>query len=427
MNVGFHIPRDTSLKLFGALIDFLLEKGCGVSLFCDYRIKASKMKGKAYQFPAVEKIPKFKKTLSVYAFNNTEELGRIVQKNNIRIVFFVNFPSIAKELKVILDKKNYSFINAEFQSFYDHFLLRKDISTTDVVYSYSINWEKWWKEYIILHHVVPEASRAQLFDDIAKKTTIVGFPEIDQIAKFEEKAIRRKYNIPERKKVVLMMPFPAFSSVWINSVYKPQPSLLKKLKLFWYRACEYLPDVQKGIDDLGVTKSIRAFCDKNDALLLVKGRIKNPVPKYVRRMADRLFFDECFYPFITLELLFIANLSISFCSMTVMESILTQTPSICVIPRPGTLWEAYRRLGLMDDFLTGPGSSYNFKGVVYNETAENLVLGFGEKTFEDYGLHNENRKKYIEKFLGFDDCQTSRRIYEDLRRRLGYFENTQYS
>lgn len=427
MNIGFHIPRDNHIKLFGSLIDFLLEKGCNVSLFCDYSIAASKMKKKAYQFPAMEKIPKFKKALAVCAFRNTAELAGIIQKNNVRAVFFVNFPPIAKQLKEVLEKKQYSFIAADLQHYYDIMLLGKDLSNTDVVYSYSKSWEKWWKEYIVSHNSVPESSRDDLFKEIDNKIIVVGFPEVDQTVTFKDKPIRRKYNIPENKKIVLLLPFPVFSSVWINSVYKPQPALLKKMKLLWYRALEYLPDVQKGIDDFEVTKAIRAFCDKNDALLLVKGRIKNPVPRYVRAMADKVLFDECFHPFISLELLFIANLSISFCSMTVMESVLTQTPSICLIPRDGALWQAYEDLGLMDDFRLKQASCYNFEGVVYNESVENLILSFEKKTFADYRLHGENRKKYIEKFLGFDDCQASKRIYEDLCRRLGSFGNTQLS
>jgi len=136
-------------------------------------------------------------------------------------------------------------------------------------------------------------------------------------------------------------------------------------------------------------------------------------------MADFLFLDESFYPFTTLELLFISNLTIAYCSMTILESALMGIPSVCIIPKPGKLWPGYEVLDGMTDFLAEPGSFYNFEGVVYNFDAENFVSDFPQKTFEDCRLNPEKKKNFVKKFLGFDDYNTGRRIYEDLLKRAG--------
>jgi len=420
MNVGFHIPRDNSIKLFAPLVDLLLENNCKVTLFCDYTQKPSEMGYKAYQFPAVEKMPKFKRQVNTVPFKNTAEVERIIQEEKISVCFFTNFPPIADELKTNLKKKGHSLITAQLQHYYDLLFLKRNISNTDAIYCYSRNWIEWWKKYVVLKNMVGEPAREQFFKDIDKKCVVTGFCELDQVKDFKAGEIRKKYNIPVNKKVVLLMPFPfRLSSVWLNSVYTPQPAFLKRLKLMWHRAGEYLPDVYKKIDDLEVTKAIRAFCDRNDAVLVVKGRIKNPIPKYVRKMADFLFLDESFYPFTTLELLFISNLTIAYCSMTILESALMGIPSVCIIPKPGKLWPGYEVLDGMTDFLAEPGSFYNFEGVVYNFDAENFVSDFPQKTFEDCRLNPEKKKNFVKKFLGFDDYNTGRRIYEDLLKRAG--------
>ncbi|MFA6174958.1 MAG: hypothetical protein WC765_00090 [Phycisphaerae bacterium] len=420
MNVGFYIPRDNNIKLFAAAIELLLEKGCNITLFCDYTQAISKLGYKAYQFPAVEKIPKFKKSVKSVPFKSSEEFAGIIKAEKIDVCFFLNFPPVAKDLKAILGRQGYSFIAAELQHYYDTLFLGKDLSNTDVIYCYSQNWIEWWKKCITLKNLVSEPAREQLFRDIEKKSVVTGFPEVDQVRDFKAEKIRKKYKIPDNKKMVLLIPFPyLLSSVWLNSIYKTRPAFLKRLKLMWYGAKGFLPDVRKKIDDFEVTKAIRAFCDRNNAILVVKGRIKNPVPKYVRKMADFLFFDEGFHPFTTLELLFISSLSIAFCSMTIMESALMGIPSVCIIPKPGELWPGYEPLQGMDDFLTKPGSCYNFEGIVYNESAEKFVSDFPKKSLEDYRLNSEKKKSYVEKFLGFDDYNASQRIYDDLLRRVG--------
>jgi hypothetical protein len=73
----------------------------------------------------------------------------------------------------------------------------------------------------------------------------------------------------------------------------------------------------------------------------------------------------------------------------------------------------------MDDFLTEPGSCYNFEGVVHNFDAEKFVSDFPKKTLEDYKLNPGKKKSYVEKFLGLDDYNAGKRIYEDLLKRIG--------
>lgn len=428
MNVGFYIPRETYIKFCGPLIDFLLEKGWRVFLFCDYRQKPSDLGYKADQFPAVEKIPRFKGKPDIIAFDNIRQLAMDILKNNVRVFFVVNFHPIVGQLREILKKEDFSFTAVEQQYFLELLIFGKDLSNTDVVYSYSKNWVKWWKEHIERYNLVNEDSRGSLFKQIEEKGVVVGVPEADQVKDFDDLAIRRKYGIDDNKKVVVLLPFPWYghrfplisrSSLWTHIIYKPESAFFKMLRLLRYRCWDFWPDIRKGVSDLEVTSAIRTFCDRNDALLIVKGRRKNPVAKHLTKMANHLFFDEKYYPFTTLELLFIADLSIGFWTMAIMESILAQTPSICLVPECGSIWPECEDFDFGADFSPKPGSFYNFKGVVYNENVGDFIFSFGQKTFQDYKLNPGKRDEFIKKFLGYSDCRACERIYEDLCQRLG--------
>ncbi len=411
----------------GLLIDYFLEKGWRVFLFCDYRQKPSDLGYKADQFPAVEKMPRFKGKPDIIAFDNIQELGRDIRENNVKVFFVVNFHPIVGELKEMLAKENFSFITVELQYFLELLIFGKDLSNTDVVYSHSANWEKWWKEHIVRYNLVDNTSRDRLFKEIEKKTVVVGLPEADQVKNFDDKTIRSKYGIPESKRVVVLFPFPWYghsfpmvsrSGLWTYIVYKPRSFFLKVLRLLWYRAWDFWPDICRGIDDVAVTKAIRTFCDRNKALLVVKGRRKNPIAAHLKKMADYVFFDEGYYPFTTLELLFIADLSIGFWTMAIMESIIVQTPSICLVPERGSLWPECEDFGA-DDFSSKAGSFFNFDGVVYNQSVKDIISNFGEQSFEDYRLDSRKKDEFVKKFFGYSDYQACERIYKDLCQRLG--------
>ncbi len=418
MNIGFHIPRDNYIKLFAPLMDHLLAKGCQVTAFCDYRKKPAELGYKSYAFPAVEKLPKFRFDLDIAKFHDLSEFGQLIQKKKMQVLFFVNFDAICKELKILLEGKH-PFISAELQYFLELFSSCKDLSYTDVIYLYSDNWKEWWKEYL-RHHKIENGDELHRFiQKSEEKCVSVGFPEADQCADFETRSLREKYGIPEGKKVLLLFPFPwrLPFSIWTHVIYQPQPYILKLLRLVLNRAFGYFPDLKKGIHDLKLTETIRRFADKNDAYFVVKGRLKNRIPGYLKKLADKVFLDESFYPFTTLELLHIADLSISFYSAVIMESVLAQTPALCLSPKRDMFWPGYDDRHFMPAFSPSPGSFYNFDGAVYYETVGDFISSFHRKTFEDFKPIQEKMGEFIHKFFGYKDRNASGRIYEDLVRR----------
>jgi hypothetical protein len=427
LKIGFNLPRDNIIRLYSPFIDYLLANGCEIYIFCDHSQKPSEMGYKASMFPALEKIPVFKNESKLFTFENVEELAEIIKSEKIQIIFSVNFTGCMKRLRELLENSQYSLIFAELQYFLELLIFGNDLSKTDAVYLFSQNWLKWWKEYILNHSTVPVQDRAELFGQIDQKSVITGFPEADQVKDFDKSEIRKKYNIAADKKVVVLMPFPwakhrfpliSWSSFWTEIIYKPNNVFIKLAKLVRYKAWRFLPEIWRGVDDLDVMKAIRAFCDKNNAVLVVKGREKNPIPSYIRKMADYVFIDKSFYPFTTLELMYIADLSIGYWTMGIIESVMAGAPSICLVPKKGHIWPECEDNDFGEEFTAKDSGFYNFENVVYNEDVTEFSSNFGQKTFADYKICCQDREKFIEKFLGYSDFNACERIYKDLCGRL---------
>lgn len=147
MKVGFLLFRSPVIKVYAPLIEFLLDKGDEVTIFCDYTLEPKSLGYKKYQYPYKEGLPSFKSPPSIESYTSTRELCDMIKKRNIRALFSINFFQTAKDVKRLLVKENYEIINAQLQYFLEMFTTGKDLSDFDVIYTYSDSWKQWWGEY----------------------------------------------------------------------------------------------------------------------------------------------------------------------------------------------------------------------------------------------------------------------------------------
>ena len=66
--------------------------------------------------------------------------------------------------------------------------------------------------------------------------------------------------------------------------------------------------------------AIKKFCKRNDAFLVVKGRMKDPIRTELSDAADLVLYDENQYPSTVFELLSVARLCVHFYSAAVLEA-----------------------------------------------------------------------------------------------------------
>jgi hypothetical protein len=424
VKVGFYIGRLTYAAHFGPVADYFRARGAEIALFCDYRQEPSDCGYKSYLYPSVENIQKALAGYDITIFRSVRELVDIIKRRQIQVVFFFAFDSIAREAKVFITDKTVNVIFAYLQTGSDLFFAKditKDISSADVVYLFSENWKGWWKKWLVHFKLISPDKQEDIFKQIDTKTVISGFPQIDQVVTFDRLSICEKYAIPKDKRVIVYLPFPwrVPFSVWSHIIYKPKNKFLKIVKLLFRGEWRHIQNLPKSVDDLQVARAIRQFADQNNAFFLVKGRLKNIIPAYLREIADSVIFDQSYYPCTIYELMYIADLCIGFYSEANKESVMCNTPCICLGPTEREDWPVYAQWFFLEDFSPKPGSFYNFDGAVYNKSVEDFVENFPNETFEDYKLKPEGGEKFIEKFLGYSDFDSCSRIYKDICERLG--------
>lgn len=415
MEIGFCIPRMNYLGHFGPLIDFLRNQGDEVFLLCDHRQKKQNQGYKAYLFPDTDKIKQIFPCKNVFCYQSSTELVDIIKQNGIKAIISLSFDSIARDIYSAGLLKGDIFIS-HIQTGFD--LVYSDGALlADAVYVFSDVWRDNWKKNLVRFG----KNTPQILKEVDSKAVIVGFPQLDQLKDFDRGKICEKYGLPKDKKILVLLPFPwrVPFGIWSHIIYKPQSKLLKLIKLAVLGQWSKRQDIFTMTDDKKVTAAIRKFADKNSAFFVVKGRLKNRVPDYLAKAADKIIYDESFYPYTIMELLFVADLCIHFYSDAVKECVPANTPSVCLGPKNPNDWECYAERFCLRDFSPTAPSYYNFSSVSYNESVDDFAESFAEKSFEDYAMKPAEKAEFMKKFLGFDDLNSCSRVYEDINRRLG--------
>ncbi len=254
---------------------------------------------------------------------------------------------------------------------------------------------------------------------LRERGRLVGFPEMDQWHTIDRAAVRKRLGLDADTPVVLYLPFPLKSNprtFWVRHVYGRSSRVWRRAAVTLAGRREYAAHVRAGWTDRAVVQAVRAFCDRNGAVLVVKSRAKDPVPGYLRRRADRVFGDEHYYPATILELLSIASLCLHFFSTAAYEAAYAHVPSVCIAPSEEDLglpatWRRFLNVEV--------GDSFNFPGVVYPMGLDEVLHRLPQSRLGDYPLELAARARYVEKFVGFDDGKSSDRVLDAVQSLVG--------
>jgi hypothetical protein len=242
------------------------------------------------------------------------------------------------------------------------------------------------------------------------RSAVVGSTMLDQLARVDRAAVRRKYGLPEGPVVLFMslkmaVPEPFRRLAWAGG---------------WrgFRAAKALatghgalvPDILRGNGYLDLARALRDFARRAGASLVVKSRAKNADPAFLRRRAD-LFVerDEDMFPYSSIELMAIADLCVHFQSGAVLEAVHAGVPSLS-IRVPQTHLESYA--SFQEVFGARPDSLQNFAGIVWSADAAEATRLLSRARLDEFRVDPAARRRYVEKFLGFDDNRSSERVLD---------------
>jgi hypothetical protein len=423
MKIGFLLLRDTFLKTMGSLIQASIDRDHQVYLiYSDELVSGSK----AYQQVKAEK-------LSAFSQNNVKvvpfllkDLGKLKEKLLLDILvthegYYLLYDYLAdiqaarkSGVKVISLAHFYetSMRLTESLNYFDktYYLSQFAVDTHFKLYSNSVSLGALQKNY-------------------NGRYEATGSPMFDQLRNIDRSAVRAEFNIPQDKRVVIFFA-PAIrpETRWRARMWG-QASRFKRIRRAiaggkWAELTDaiFVPTLDE------IIRAIREFCDRNNALLIVKSRVKQRDPESFQKQADIYLSGkgDKYYPvFTSYQLLAIANVCIGVMSMSLVEAAAMQVPAWNIyVPSveldypPSPLYPRHKQYHrtIMTKDQEGP---FNYAGLITNIDPRNIIKWLRENDIEDRAVDPADATRYAEKYLGITAVPSSKRILDSLEQLVG--------
>ena len=297
MRVVFIVERKNYYRAIGPAVDAALRRGWTVECWHDWAQPRWGTKGS--EFP--DAVPAFRwGTPKVVRYDGVGELAERLNAAPPDAIVSLGprLAGVAGRVRWIVMHYTSSLLEP---------LGPKGLLACDAVGGYSQYWLEQALEHFKESGSLPSDGPE---DEIRRRFSVVGVPELDQVGAIEPRAVRERLGLPSERPVVLYLPYPMKSnprSFWLRHVYEPTSRLRRGLAVLGALKLRYWPHVAHDWNDRRLVEAVREFCDANDALLVVKSRLKDPVPRYTEGLADLVLYDPSYYPATILELLSVAS------------------------------------------------------------------------------------------------------------------------
>lgn len=418
MRVAFLIERASYYRLLGPIIDEALRQGWTTECWHDY--SHARVGHKGYLFPHIEAAPQFRNGRPTFkSFGGAAELRQWLGQQRVDAVISLSTPTLLFGTPLPAGGPAWICL----QELLDLFVNSgpAGMRCSDLVALHSDWWLSWCAEYFHQQGLIEDGHA--FFREMAGRVVSVGLPELDQASLIDPAEVRERLGLPPDRPIVTLLPFPGATnprSFWANKLFlEPNPAK-RLLHVLRHRRPEYLGHVLNGHTDHAVIRALRAFCDRNGALLVIKSRLKTPIPGYAREMADRCIYDDSYYPATVIEAIAVSSLCVGFYSAAVTEAAALGVPYLCLAYSPTDYLDGdpsglsrYRHF-----FNRQEGGFFQFRGVSTTMSIAEALARLPVSTLGAFTIDAAARAAYMAKFLGSDDRQSSRRLLAALANTL---------
>lgn len=426
ISFGFVLSRKNFIRVISNLIDYVHDKEHEVIILYKsnephiHRIDMSLLK-KLFE-------NKYK-----YVPFNTENFQKVVLGCSIDILVFLEGPRFLLNEKILhiadsFRQKGIRLISISF--YYDTALTPYNaLEKFDLICLFN-EYHKYVLKRILLfqkrhenlHYIENDVESL-----ILKKTVVTGMPLYENMEKTNKETLRKKYNIPDGKKVVLiMLPYFDLNLIWIQQVWKPRNFIYRFLRAIRYRylMTKYIPDMIFGMSFRQFVKLVKDFCTKNNAILISKKRVKNYGSEIdiVEQICDLNFSDDEFYPIdTTSQLILLADLVITIRSNAIPDIVYANVPLIHLlipfIKYNESRIDVYN--SQMSKFVKTTDRDYSlfrfdrcFPTIEYKKFKQYLE----SKNIDDIVIDQNARTEYLDKFGMMEDLCASKEIYKAIQK-----------
>jgi len=401
MRIAFIIVRMNYYRLMAPAIDAALSRGWHVECWHDI---GTPMPMRPLDFPSIETVPYFSNgAVTFREYQGIAELPSLMGKKLVDVVVNLIMPVNVRQ-ENWPDKCDRSFyVCLEPTSTMDIFINMVHPEEVRQVDMFALTTPYRLEQCIQVMKMIKRIPFTnQIEEEIRQKSVIVGWPQIDQLSLIDPKEVRHRWGIPEKQPVVVYLNWPDASMHGLRQALFSATSLKQKLAALarfpkeWLTALSLLCEPNLG----HIGKAVRTFCDRNGAYLLVKCRHRDKVWPLEERIADRVVYDESYYPHTILEVMSIADLCMGYFSYGVRESVAAHTPYLVLdVAGLADIYVSEKQESILR-MLSRPGGFFNYAGATHMMDAAQITHNLHDMSIADFHVNPHAQTEYFDKYLG---------------------------
>ncbi len=313
------VSKSSFLKGFAPIIIEMAKRNMFPLLLCGPNPETSFAKSPSQKpikeninFPGVEKV-------EFAYFIDFKQAEKIIKDHNITDILTIHFD---KEFSVFFKRIKKNKVKTHYLQFYGDFLYFQPelINPIDNFMLYS---KAMVESYIETYN---------LKDNFyLKKIKIVGNPNIDLAQKMNKWEIRKKYNLPENKKIILFFSTILELDFRRKNIFGSDNRFKSLLKILYQKHFNQLKNIFK-VNYFDIIKVFRRWANSNKAFFIVKTKLKHKDPKYLIKSADKFFQEPLnWYPSLSLELIAASDFVVSMSFSSTIESVAASIPCLQIL------------------------------------------------------------------------------------------------
>lgn len=301
----------------------------------------------------------------------------------------------------------------------------QEIASSDLHCLFSPFWLDWAAQY---YEAIGQATVPAFKEMLRDRIAFTGLPQVDVFnGRLNPQEIKARWRIESDRPVVLLLPTPLQGVVGAWTRFFSAPTRLgQSIELLrgaingeLSAAVRHASWVARGFNNRRLMRAISDFCKRNGAYLIVKGRQKDPAPDYLTAIADKVLYDDSYWPATIHEALSIADLCIHFYSTATLEAAAAGVYALCLHrpshpEGPQMSQPVCHRLWRQNKL----GSAFNFDGVNALWDIPQAIRQLSNTDISSLVIDEPSRQNFIRHYLGYADGRACHRVLDAVEQRM---------
>lgn len=414
-SIAFVIVRTNWYRVFSSSIDAALKRGWRVE--CWHRVGLGDA-GQPMETASIDRSPFSSSSVIFREYRGFEGLSELMYRKTVDVVVDAG-PPVGARIDNWPQKPHRPLYICLEGSPMDSMYQLRDMEEIRQVDLFAMSTPYWVESSLrTVKEIRYVTLSSEVESELRKKCKPVGWPSADQRRLIDPIEVRRRWGVPEKQPVVVYLNWLDCSSVGLRAAMFSAISIREKVAALIRHSKEWRSIFkaleEPCIDD--IMKAIRAFCDRNNAFLIVKHRHRDNLWPAEIKAADKVIVDESYYPHTIWQVMGIADLVMGYFSFAVRESVASKVPYLALDVAGFADQAYYEKQGPFLRNLAGEKGFFNFPGVTRIMNDSKILRDLPHMLLSDFCMDPKAFEEYYAKYLAVPGVAYSELFLDEVQK-----------